>query len=137
MINERNNNMINDMVLDRLNSIQKRLENGESVDLGEFRVILDLSYEMFRGLLVEKQQHQLSVNKEDIEMADLIVSYVCCLLNHHKQVFPTIKEEQYNPQHLEYKPSWAALQLCPIKQEFNTGTSIPETTRIISTNKTN
>lgn len=79
--------MKNDMIFDKLEDIITRLNEGERVDPGEFKVVWDFATTTLFELLEQKKNAEMTVNEELIDMIDRLVIYVNALMEHHEQVF--------------------------------------------------
>lgn len=83
------NTMKNDTILDYLDGIVNRLENGETVEYGEIKVIWKLASTKYRELLVHIKNNETGVNDDVIEYYDKLNSFVDCIIKHPDKTFPT------------------------------------------------
>lgn len=84
--------MKSDYVFEKIEEIIARLNDGEKVDKGEFKVVWDFASILLFEFLEQKENAEMPVNDDVIDMVDKLVQYVEALLEHSGQVFGEKKE---------------------------------------------
>ena len=92
--------MKSNLIIESVDNTIRLLKTGADVEFGNVCLVWDLAYKQHREYLEQKQQNELAVNADDLEMLDKLNELIAAFFAR----FPKRPETRYVPPMIQ--PSW-------------------------------